>query len=530
MSARGGAIAVAAGVALVIAHAALVPKWIAATARPALAVDGVQPLVADAAPTGVVPAGVPATMTRDGAAPGLVVTRYTARYRGGIERTVAVPTLVGPFQDPAAPPCTGRLAVGQALLDGGDGTVAAIVRRELATQLGALDVFGIGRFKRVDTVALRWVGVFDVPFESGMFPAAALAAPRPAGYLRAEARVVFERVAIVVVLGAMPRTDRGQLGFTIGLRAHVDVDNRALAWLVDRLGIDRLATRFARGQLDTALLAALGPPPPLPLPGGGQLVIEVCGDRPVEVVAGRYAALPLRWRLTPAIPAVAPALPILPPRRGPVVFPPPAADARLTIDLDLDGINGALYELWRAGFLDRQLDQLDLAGRFNRHPVVETYLTLRLSPLRLALPPTVAPAPPDRLRLDVALAVAIGDRAQVTPATAVGRAGLAFVGDDRIATDVALTGLDVTCAPRPDRLEPCFGDVVATIRSSTTDTHAALGAALSDVLTALFVGRQVAADAAPAVLTIDHARARTIADATAVRLELGAHLDALPPR
>jgi len=528
MSARGGAIAVAAGVALVAVHAALVPAWITATARPALAVDGPQPLVADAAPTGAVPRGVPVTITRDGAAPGLVVTRYTARYRGGVERAVAAPTLVGPFQDPAAPPCTGRLAVGQRLLDGGDGTIAAIVRQELATQLATLDVFGIGKFQRVDTVALRWVGMFDVPFESSMFPAAALAAPRPAGYLRAEARVVFERVAIVVVLGAAPRTDRGQLGFAIGLRAHVDVGNRALAWLVDRLGIDRLATRFARGQLDTALLAALGPPPPLPLPGGGQLAIEVCGDRPVEVVAGRYAALPLRWHLTPPIAAVAPARPILPPRRGPVAFPPPAADAPITIDLDLDGINGALYELWRAGFLDRQLDALDLAGRFNQHPVVATYLTLRLSPLRLALPPTVAPAPPDRLRLDVVAAVAIGDRAQVTPATAIGRAGLAFVGDDRIATAVELTGLDVTCAPRADRLEPCFGDIVATIRSSTTDTHAALGAALSDVLTALFVGRQVAADAAPAVLTIDRARARTIADATAVRLELDAHLAAAP--
>ena len=55
-------------------------------------------------------------------------------------------------------------------------------------------------------------------------------------------------------------------------------------------------------------------------------------------------------------------------------------------------------------------------------------------------------------------------------------------------------------------------------------------AALSDVLTALFVSRQVAADAAPAVLTIDRARARTVAEATAVRIELDAHLDALSPR
>ena len=247
MTARVGAAAIGLGVALVAAHVALVPTWIAGTARPALAVEWPHGLVLDELAAGVATPGVDAVMTRDGAGPGLVVTRYTARYRGGITRAVAAPALVGPFQDLAAPPCTGRLAVGQRLLDGGEGTVAAIVRTELAAALRTIEVFAIGKFVRVDAVALRWVALFDRPFEVGMFPAKARAAPIPGGYLRAEATVVFERVKIVVVLGALPRTDGGTLGFTIGLSAHVAVGNSALAWLVDRLGVDRLATRFARG-------------------------------------------------------------------------------------------------------------------------------------------------------------------------------------------------------------------------------------------------------------------------------------------
>ncbi|MBK9036968.1 MAG: hypothetical protein IPL61_37910 [Myxococcales bacterium] len=524
MTARTGAAAIGLGVALVAAHVALVPAWVARTARPTLAVEWPHGLVSDELGVGAVTPGVDATVTRDGAAPGLVVTRYTARYRGGITRTVAAPALVGPFQDPSAPPCTGRIAVGQRLLDGDAGSVAAIVRAELTAALRTTEVFAIGAFQRVDAIALRWVGLYDVPFEAGMFPAKARAAPAPGGYLRAEATVVFERVKIVVVLGALPRTDGGALGFTVGLRAHVAVDNRALAWLVDRLGVDRLATRFARGQLDTALLAALGPPPPLPLPGGGELAIEVCPDVPVEVVADHHAAVALRWRLTAPVAPAAGQAAIRPPRRGPVAFPPPRADATITIDLDLDGVNGLLYQLWRTGFLDRELDQLDLAGRFNHHPVVETYLTLRLSPLRLALPPVLAPAPPDHLRLGLVAAVAIGDGAQVTPATAVGQVALGFAPGDQIATDVAIAGLDLSCEPRPGHLEPCYGDVVAAVRDSTGDTHAALGAALSTVLTDLFVGQRLAADAAPAELAIDGARAETIVAATAVRLELAARI------
>jgi len=521
MSARVGAGAIAIGVALLAVHAALIPALITATARPGLRVSWPGELSAATPSTGTVEPGVDAVMRREGDAPGLVVTRYTARYRGGLTRTVAAAQLVGPFQATDDPPCTGRLAVGQRLLDdghAGPGTIAAVVRSELTAALTGTEAFAIGKFLRVDGLALRWVGLFDVPFESGMFPARALRAPVPGGYLRGEATVVFQRLKAVVVFGLVPRTEGGTLGFTTGLQVHLAVDNRALGWVADRVGADRIATRFAEGRLDTALLAALGPPPPLPLPGGRMLVVELCPDRGVEIATDRYAALAMRWRLT------APTGEIRPPRRGPVAWPAPRADATVTFDLDLDGMNGLLYELWRTGFLDGVLDELDLHGRFNRDPTVASFLTLRLSPLRLALPPVLAPAPPDRLRLGLVVAVNLADGAAVTAATALGLLDVALPASDRIATDIGLAGLELTCHPHPHQLVPCYGDLVAAVRDATGDTHAQLGAALSTVLTELFVGRTLAAVGAPATLQIERARAATLVGATAVRLELDARI------
>src|SRR5262245_25668889 len=71
----------------------------------------------------------------DTSGPGLVRRRWSMSYRGGFRRQVGAAQLVGPFQDPAAPPCSGRVIVGQRLLDDGTkdhiGTVAAVVAREL---------------------------------------------------------------------------------------------------------------------------------------------------------------------------------------------------------------------------------------------------------------------------------------------------------------------------------------------------------------------------------------------------------------
>ena len=538
---RAGAAAVLAGVALFAAHALVAPRLVAWTARPALEVEALGPDIVDdparAGAAGRVREGVRAIEDDDGAAPGLVRHRWIARYRGGVERAVGRVRLVGPLQDVAAPPCGGRLAVGQRLLDdghAGEGTVAAVVARELTAALRDVDVTGAGDFQRLSKLEVRWASLVAHPYEVGMFGQAALRAPLPMGYLRASAIAHFARVDVPIVVGALPRIDDGELGFTVGVRARLDFDNRVLDWINAKIGGDRLVTRMANGQLDRSLLAALGPPPPLPLPGGRTLTVELCPGRAIEITEGAAAIVPVRWRLGAAR---AGAAEVRPPAHPPIAWPAVDPSAPLTLDLDLDGLDALAYELWRTGYLDELLASLDLPRRFNEHPLVRELLSLRLAPVTLALPPTLARGEGDRLRLALALAVDVHDGAQVTPAHAWGVLDVGLGGGAPVAaapaaitSSVELAGLALTCEPAPRRLVPCYADLVASVRDATGDVHATMSDALGGALTALFVDRQLAADGAPAALRITGAQARVVpvGAQAVVRVELAAHLEAPP--
>ena len=538
---RIGAAATVAGLALVALHLALAPALVAFTAHAPLRVqvDGAQ--VVDGAAAGGgghLLDGVRAHEDDDGAAPGLVRHRWRQRYRGGVERAVGRVRLLGPFQDVAAPPCGGRLAVGQRLLDdghAGPGTVAAVLARELSAALADVDNVAAGPFRKLTKLELRWTTRAEQPFELNLFPASALRAPIPTGYLRASAIARFARVDVPIVVGALPRIDGGALGFTVAVRARLDFGNRVLDWINANVGGDDVVSRIANGQLDASLLAALGPPPPLELPGGRTLIVELCGDQPVEIVGGSHAAVPVRWRLGGPVEADGRA--IRPPAHGPIAWPPPDPGAALTLDLDLDGLNGLGYELWRTGYLDELLTSLDLPRRFNDDPLVRDLLSLRLAPLRLALPPTLSTGPGDRLRLALAVAVDLHDGALITPALAWGLVdvglGAAASTSPSITAAVDVAGLELSCEPSPGLLEPCYGRVVAAVRDSTTDVHAAIADALGGALTDLFVDRRLSADGSPATLAITGARGRVlrVGDQAMARVELAAHLDgaAAPP-
>ncbi len=522
----GAGVATLAGLALALGHAFVVPVLLEATARPPLELRWPGPLVADApaiatAPTATAESG-------DGGAPGLVWRRWTVTYRGGVTRAVGAVQLVGPFQDPAAPPCAGRLVVGQRLLDDGRGepaTVAGVIAAELTRELTGSRYLGAGAFRRVEDVRAAWAELASHPRDVALFPRAALAPPAPTGYLRATAVVVFDRVRIPVTIGALPRVDvragAPSLGFVIGVRAALDFDHRALDWLNDRVGGDRLVTRAVSGQLDTALLAALGPPPPLELPGGRQLVVELCPDRPLEIREGAWAAVPLRWRLGGPVAVAAGGPPVRPPARGAARFAAPAG-ADLTLDLDLDALNGVLYELWRTGWLDEQLDRAAAHDRFNRDPTVATYLRLRLSPLRLALPPTVRPAGGARLALDLAVRVDLADGPTITPGHAW--ASLALGLGAGLAAEVGVTALELACEPAPGLHRPCYADVVAALRDAAPGAHALLADPLTGALTGLFAARRLSATGAPAALELSNARARVAPDGEAIRIELDGRL------
>jgi hypothetical protein len=460
------------------------------------------------------PAGLAGRIAIDdtGEGPGLHRRTWSVRYRGGIERAIGAVQLVGPFQDPGAPRCVGRVVVGQRLLDdghAGPGTIAAAMKAELEAELRGEAVFPIGELQRVDRLRLQWATLAAHPGDR------ALVGDAPHGYVRAEATIVFDRVAVPLLVALIPEASPDALRFRTAARAELAFDNRAVQWVSDKLGADRLATRLARRQLDDALVLALAPPPPFALSGGQTIRFTYC-DEPPEIADGAYAALSFgvalgRHARDPRI---------LPPRlgRGPRDAPPPAT--RLALDLDLDALNAVLYELWRGGFLDRRLADAGLDRRFNADPTVTEFLTLRLSPLQLTLPPVVTVSHGD-LRLSAEARVAIRDGTTVTTGRVWGGLDFRFAARAIAPAGVELGDLALSCERTPTTLVPCYGDLVAAVRGRSHELHGALTDAYVGLLSEIFVGR-VGAAGLPADLVIRGVipSVRTSANNATVHLEL----------
>jgi hypothetical protein len=461
-----------------------------------------------AAPALALDATVPAALAGrvaidDTTGPGLHRRRWTVRYRGGVERSVGAVQLVGPFQDPAAAHCVGRVVVGQRLLDDGSsgpGTIAAAMQHTLDTELRGETVFPVGELLRFEHLALRWAELDHHPDDRE------LVGDAPGGYVRASATVAFDRVTVPVVVALVPTPAPGELRFRVAARAELAFDNRAVQWLSDRLGGNRLATRLARRQIDDAITTAFAPPPPFTLPGGQTLRFTYC-DEPPRIVEGGHGALPFGVAL-----GRAPDPRILPPQLGHGPRGEPPASTRLALDLDLDALNALLYELWRGGTLDRRLADAGLDRRFNRDPAVTELLSIRLSPLALTLPPVVTAAPRG-LRLSAEARLAIHDGSTATDGRLWGGIDFRFapraperqsreVQDDRreraalepIAVD--LGELELSCeraAAAPSvTLVPCYSDLVAALRGRAGELHGALTASFVQLLSDIFVGRLTA--------------------------------------
>jgi len=517
------------GLALAVAHAAGFVALAARCRGTELAVGVAGP---PAAPAPALEATLPAALAGriavddTAAGPGLHRRRWTVRYRGGVERSVGAVQLVGPFQDPRAAHCIGRVVVGQELLDdgrAGPGTIAAAMRHELDAALRGDAVFGLGALVRVDRLALRWARLDHHPEDRaliGEVPGAA-----PGGYVRASTAIVFDRATVPVTVALVP-VPAGQPPFRIAVRAELAFDNRALQWLSDRLGGNRLATRLAQRQIDDAITSAFAPPPPFVLPGGQTLRFTYC-DEPPDITEAGYGALPFGIALGAARDPR-----ILPPRLGHGPRTAPAPRTRLALDLDLDALNALLYELWRGGLLDRRLAEAGLDRRFNTDPTVVAFLSLRLSALQLTLPPVVAAAP-GGLRLSAEARVAIHDGASVTTGRVWG--GLDFQFSPRRIEPVAvdLDELELSCergAPAAATvLVPCYGDLVAALRGRTAEFHGALTTSFAQLVSEIFVGR-ISASGVAAELVVHRATpslASTASNAT-LHLELDAAVAAPP--
>jgi hypothetical protein len=455
------------------------------------------------------PVGLRVETTLESAAPGLARRTWSTRYRGGYLRTIGAAQLVGPFQDPATIACTGRVVVGQPLLD----AFTPHVKRALEAELRGEGALGIGDFVRVKELALRWA-------QPG--PKDKWIGKAPHGFVRVTATLVFERVDVPLVVALLPEVKPGEVKFAIKARAELEFGNRFVQWVSDKLGGDKLATRFTRREIDAAIVTALQPPPPLEV-GEQTIMFGFCDGLP-EIVEGRYGALPFGI----ALGRVDGDPTILPPRRGPAPTRPIAPGAMLALDFDLDALNALLYELWRTGFLDKRLVEAGLDRRFNTDPTVAEFLSVRISAPRLALPPVLSPKGAG-LRLAADARVAIADGTERTIGRVWGGIDFTFgAHTEPIAAD--LGALALSCEKTPTRLVPCYADLVSAIRDRGADFHGELTQTFAALLNQIFVDQRLSDPGVPVELVIKGAmpNVRTTPDNASLHVDLAAELVARP--
>ena len=458
--------------------------------------------------TGTVPAQLRARVTQrweSSEAPGLQRIRWSIERRGGQTESVAATQLVGPFIDPGHVPCSGRVVVGQALLQGANGTpsagtVAAVLLPLIDDNLRGVSAFGIGDYRSVSALTVAWAQESKHDDDRSMLPTPS-AATKPAGakpdrgYLRVTFDIHFDRIIVPMVLALVPEVQAGQITMKMYSRARLEFGNRVLQWASDKLGGNRIATKLARQEMGQLVLDALTPPPPVALPGGGTLRFTYC-DEPLQIVDGKYAALPMAVQIT-ALPA---APTVLPPALGPTPWPAVPTSTKLALDFSLDGLNSIIFECWRQGLLDRVLGDAGLDRSFNTDPLVLEFLTLRISPLRMALPPVVS-VQAGQLVVGSLAVVTIAD--QAVPAKQVGHVwsqlALQFAGTAAVP-HVSLHDLALTCEPRAGHLEACYPLLTQAVAGRTKQFDPRLTAALAGVLSSIFVGTELQAPEAAGTL------------------------------
>jgi hypothetical protein len=435
--------------------------------------------------------------TSDGDRPGLRRKRWRVAYRGGFVREVGATQLVGPFQTANA--CSGRVIVGQALLD----QVAVIMKNQLDEQLRGEEIFPIGKYRSIESLTLEWARFETHPLDATLLGEAGA----PHGYVRAQARIVFDRVAVPLTLVAIPETSDADLTFRVQAYAQVEVSNGVLQWINAKVGLtSKLATKIANHEISAMLVTALAPPPPFEL-DGQEIAFVFCKD-PIAVVDRRSGSLPFAVRISGRVVDFHASVPALLPTRS------------VAIELDVNALNGLLSELWRTGYLDRRLAEIGLDRRFNSDPTVMELLTVRLSPLTLALPPVIEPAG-DHLRLSAEARVALTDGA-VTVARVFGSVDFNFTAG--LGVVPRLDPLELACERTPTTLVPCYADLVASIADRGADFDGSIAAGFSDLLSQIFVARSFALGALPGSLHVSSVVPSLTPGGRGIRLDLDAKL------
>jgi hypothetical protein len=399
--------------------------------------------------------------------PGLRRAEWDADYGGGFRQRAAVTIETGPFQ--AGPTCGVTLLVGQRFLDE---TLAPLAKIELEHALAGMGHWTIGDFQKVGSLQLRWK------------------AGKTFGSLDVALELVFERAAIDLHIGVTPVLKSGHLVLFPDVDAGVKLGSKVLragAWVASKLGVFDKDDE-AKGQVLSLVDQIAGSLqslklPSIELPGhAGTIPLEFCPTGQIHVEEGAYMAIPLAFDSPGAI------------HLASAGGPPPALDAPIAVDVDLDTVNLLLYRLWKGGVVDEALDE-QAAQAFNLADDVQRFLSLRLGKVTVAAPPTVERGTTRLLALAAEAAVDLDDHGAHSAGRLFGRMDfdvgaekghmkLRLSADD-VARDLAQSVV-LTCEPQPHVFQPCFATIVEAalteVRSRRADVHTWLTTQLENVL------------------------------------------------
>src|SRR3569832_2582751 len=114
-------------------------------------------------------------------------------------------------------------------------------------------------------------------------------------------------------------------------------------------------------------------------------------------------------------------------------------------------------------------------------------LTVRLSPLRLALPPVIT-REGDHLRRAADARVSLSDGG-LTVGRVYGAVELRLAAN--LAPAVTLGALELACERTPTTLVPCYADLVGALATRGADFDGALTRAFGELVRDIFVDREV---------------------------------------
>ena len=440
--------------------------------------------------------------------PGLHYGQWSTHYRGGKTRSVGHSQLVGPFQDPAAPPCSTFLMIGQSFLDdssenkaASENTLVHVIGKQVRSELRGIDMWPLGEFESMSKLSLQWIrwesDKKQKPWQQRLSLKQGNAAPQ--GHLEVEFTAEFEDGKVPLSLKLTPIIEEGSLRFEVSVRAKLDLDNRLYQWVANRFDGNDRVSKLIKGQIRSQLRYLLDKPPPIPLGNGAFLPLEFCQNTQITFSEEGYVAVPLAISIADK----APAPPLRKSSGKPSNLP---MTTGLAVEIDENGLNAILHTLWSSSMLDKHLAN-SLVQSFNEQETVKNFLSIRLRKAFFHLPPTVTLDSEFILR--AAASAVIEDQDKQTDARLFTQINFGLdimetVSGSSSAAKLGLRRMELSCLQGAGVLQSCYAGLMSQVRANQGPLQDLLTSSFTQLLTQLFTKREISDSQTKGRYILDH--------------------------